>query len=89
MKQLDRVIKMKDIKKGKYYVERHIISNNNEPVITKKNEKVKAFMLGMCPGCGTQLISDIDLTQEAKEMPCYNKECNYKFIYKDNTLYVI
>jgi DNA-directed RNA polymerase subunit RPC12/RpoP len=85
MKQLDRVMKMKDIKKGKYYVERHITSGNNEPV-TKKNEKVRAFIIGQCE-CGSQLVGDIDLLQEAKELPCNNKECNYKFLYKDNTLY--
>jgi hypothetical protein len=86
MKQLDRVSKIKDIKKGQYYVERHILSNNNEP-ITKRNQKTMVFILGECPGCGTQLIGDIDLSQDTKEMPCFNKECAYKFIYKDNTLF--
>jgi len=86
MKHLDRVEKIKDVKKGKYYVERHAVSGSDEP-ITKKNEKLKALVIGQCPGCGTQLIGDIDLAQEAKEMPCFNKECSYKFIYKDNALF--
>jgi len=85
MNQLNRIEKIKNLKKGQYCVERHIVSNNNEP-ITKANEKIKAFIIGMCPGCGTQLIGDIDPT-EAKEMPCFNKECNYKFIYKDSALF--
>jgi len=88
MKQMDRVEKIKDIKKGQYYVERHIISNNNEP-ITKRNEKTMAFIMGGCPGCGTQITGDIDISEEAKEMPCSNKDCNYKFTYKDNSFYCL
>lgn len=80
MNQLNRVIKMKDVKKGSYFVERHVTKD-------KDVEKVRAFILGACPGCGTQLVGEIDLSQEAKEMPCFNKECNYKFIYKDNSLF--
>jgi len=86
MQSLERALKMKDIKKGKYFCERHVMPKTG-PSITKENQKTIVFIAGQCVGCGSQLYGDIDLSQEAKEMPCSNNECNYKYIYKDNTLY--
>ena len=81
-------MKMKDVKKGKYYCERHIVSKDKRP-ITKANQNTVVFIAGQCVGCGSALFGDIDLSREVKEMPCSNKECNYKYIYRDNAMYIV
>ena len=85
---MERVSKIKDVKKGKYYTEIRVISENGAPIQKGVNDgKLMATVVGKCPGCGSELVGQIDLSKPPEEMPCPNKEnCNYKFIYKDNSL---
>ena len=89
MKQLERVLEMREVKKGKYYIERQFIRLDIDKPISVDNEKIIGFILGKCPGCGSEIAGNIDMTEKPKEMPCFNKECTYKFIYENNSLYAI
>jgi len=89
MQQLEKVMKLKQIKtKGQYYSERRVVPISGGTV-TKDNEKILVFMTGQCPDCGSQFFCDLDLSKPQEERPCVNKECKTKFVYKDNAMWSI
>jgi hypothetical protein len=87
MKDLERKMKIKEVKKpGQYFLERHVVDKNNNKTVTKANEKLLIFMTGRCPSCNNLFFSDYDPTIESKKLDCSNKECSIKFLFEEGCL---
>ena len=78
---MERVMKMKHAKKpGQYYMIMTVMPKDEKlKTIIKGQEKIVAFVGGLCPSCGKEIFGDVEIGLDNASLVCPNEECKLEF----------